>query len=117
MQSEDPQVMPVRGDGFYFLNAIDMELYCDHNEVTTFSSLGSTILGHLAANVKYYKLFNTGDMLKDAERYFKFGRYSGNVLNVIITATTKALKLNLTVYQKGPKGNIQILKQTTHTQA
>ena len=43
------QVMPVRGDGFCFLNAIDMVLYCDHNEVVTFDSMESTILGHLEA--------------------------------------------------------------------
>ena len=56
--------MPVRGDGFLFLNAITMVLYCDHNEVATFDSMESTILGHLAANVKYYKWFHTGDALK-----------------------------------------------------
>ena len=27
------------------------------------------------------------------------------------------LKLNLTIYQKGPKGNIQILEHTTHATA
>ena len=74
----------------------------------------STILGHLAANVRYYKLFHTGDVIKNAERYFKFGMYCDNVLNVIVVATARALKLNITVYQKGPKGNIQILKHTTH---
>ena len=46
-------VMPVMGDDICFLNAIDMVLYFDHNEVLTFDSLKSTILGHLAANVKY----------------------------------------------------------------
>ena len=47
------QIMPVRGDGFCFLNAIDMVLYCDHNEVVTFDSLASTILEHPAANAKF----------------------------------------------------------------
>ena len=54
------------------------------------------------------------DVLKDAERYFKFGMFCDNVLNVIVVATARALKLNLTIYQKGPKGNIQILKHTPH---
>ena len=106
--------MAVRGDGFCFLNTIDMVLYCDHNEVETFDSLSSIILWHLVANVKYYEWFHTGDMLKDIKGYFKFGSYCDNVLKVIIIATTRALKLNLTVYQKGPKGNIQILEQTIH---
>ena len=107
--------MPVRGDGFCFLNAIDMVLYCDHYEVVTFDSMESTILGHLVANVKYYKWFHTGDVSKDTERCFKFRTYCDNILNVITIATTRALNLNLTVYQKGQKGNIQILEQTIHT--
>ena len=85
------QVMPVRDDGFCFLNAIDLALYCDHNEVIAFDSLASNILGHLVANVNYYKWFHTGDVLKDAEGYFKFGSYCDSVVNLIITATTKAL--------------------------
>ena len=82
--------------------------------MVTFNSLENTILGHLAANVKYYEQFHAGDMLKDAGRYFKCRGYCDNVLNVIIFATTRTLKLKLTVYQREPKGNIQILEQTTH---
>ena len=90
-----------------------MVLYYDHDEVVTFDSMESTILGHLAANVKCYKWFLMGDVLKDMEWHFLFGTYHDNVLSVIVIAI-RALKLNLTMYQKGPKGNIQILKQTTH---
>ena len=90
------QVTPVRTDWFCFLHAVDMVLYVYHDEVVTFGSTGSTILGHLVANVYYYKLFHTGDVLKDAERYFKFGMYCDNVLNVIVVATARALKLYLT---------------------
>ena len=108
------QVTPVRPDSFCFLHAVVMALYMDHDEVVTFDSMESTILGHLVAKVRYYKLFHTGDVLKDTERYFEFGRYCDNVLDVIVVATARALKLNLTIYQKGLKGNIQILKHTTH---
>ena len=77
----------------------------------------STILDHLASNVNYYKLFHTGHALKDAQRYFKFGMHCENVLNLIVIATARALKLNLAIYQKGLKGNIQILKHTTDATA
>ena len=63
----------------------------------------SIIRDHPAANVKYYKCFHAGDVLKDAERYFKFRMYCDNVLDVIIVAKARALKLNLTIYQKGQK--------------
>ena len=41
--------------------------------MVSFDSMESTILGHPVANVRYYKLFHTGDVLKDVDRYFKFG--------------------------------------------
>ena len=106
--------MPVRAYGFCFPHAVDMVPCCDHDEVLTFNSMESTILGHLAANVKYYEWFPTGDVLKDAERYSKFRNYCDNGLDIIVIATTRALKLSLIMYQKGPKGNIQILEQTKH---
>ena len=89
-----------------------MALSCDHDKVLTFDSMESTIQGHLAPNVRYYKLFHTGDVLKDTERYFKFGTYCDSVFGVIVVAAAIALKLNLTIHQKGLKGNIQILKHT-----
>ena len=111
------QDIPVRPNGFCFLHAVEKVLYMNHDEVVKLDSMESTILGHLVANVIYYKLFHTGDVLKDTERYFKFGTYCDNVLNLIVFATTRALKLNLAKYQKGPKGNIQILEHTTHATA
>ena len=108
------QVIPVRTKGFCFLHAIDMVLCMAHDEVVRFDNMESTILGHLGANINYYKLFHTGDVLKDAEMYFKSGMYCDNVLDPIVVATARALKLNLTIYQKGPKVHIQILKHTTH---
>ena len=107
------QVLPIRPDGFCFLHAVDMVLYLDHDEVVTFNSKESMIMSHLAANVKYQDCFHIGDVLKDAERYFKFRTYCDNVLNVIIVVTARALKLNLIIYQKGLEGNIQILRHTT----
>ena len=108
------QVTPVRPNGFCFLHAVEKILYMDHDKVVTLDSMESTIQGHLVANVKYYKLFHTGDVLKDTERYFKLGMYCDNVLNLFVVATARALKLNLTIYQTGLKGNIQIPEHTTH---
>ena len=73
------------------------------------------VIIYLVANVSYYKMVHKGDISKDAESYFTFGSYCDSVPDVSIIAIERALKLNLSIYQKGPKGNIQILKQTTHT--
>ena len=108
------QVMTVRSDGFCFLHAIEMVLYMDHDEVVTLDTMESTMLDHLASNVNYFKLLHTGHVLKDTQRYFKFGMYCENVLNLIVVVTAKALNLNLTIYQKG---NIQILKHATDVTA
>ena len=84
----------------------------DRDEVVTFDSMERTILGHLAANVRDYKLFHTGDVLKDSERYFKFGRYCDSTwCNCCHSRSCEVEPHNIS---KGLKGNIQILEHTTH---
>ena len=34
-----------------------------------------------------------------------------SILDVVVTATPKALHLNLSIYEKGPDGNIQVIEQ------
>ena len=94
-----------------------MILGMDHDEVITLDKMQSSILDHMAANVNYCKQFHTGHILKDMKRYLKFGTCCDNVLDVIVIATARALNFNLIIYQKGPKGNIQILKHITHATA
>ena len=94
-----------------------MILCMDHDEEMTLDKLQSSILDHMAANVNYYKQFHTGHVLKDVKRYFKFGTYCDSVLDLIVVAMARTLKLNLKMYQKGPTGNIQILKHITHATA
>ena len=103
--------------GFVSPNAVEMVLYMYHDEVVTSDSMESTILVHLDSIVNYYKLFHTGHVLQDAKRYFKFGMYCDNMLDLIVAAIARALKLNLTIYQKGPKGNKQIVEHTTDVTA
>ena len=64
------------------------------------------------ANVDYYKQFHTGDVLLDAEGYFKFGNYCDSVIDLIIIATVKALHLSLAIYQKGSDRDIEVIEQT-----
>ena len=85
--------------------------------MVTLDNMESSILHHLASNANYYKLFHTGHVLKDAQRYFKFGRYCDNILDQIVVAIARPLNLNLKIYQKGLTGKIQILKHITHATA
>ena len=66
--------MPVLGDGFSCMNAIDLVLYCEYDEVVTADHMANNLLEHLAADADYYKQFNTGNLIQDAEGYFKFGK-------------------------------------------
>ena len=59
------------------------------------------------ANVDYSKQFHTGDTLWDAEGYFKFWNYCDSIIDLILTA----LNMNLSIYPKGPYGNIQVIEQ------
>ena len=54
MYNHGCHIMPVMGDDFCFVNAINLVLYCDYNEVVMQDSLASNILGCLVANVHYH---------------------------------------------------------------
>ena len=77
------QVTVVRSNGFCFLHAVCMEqLYMDHDEMVTLDNTESGILDHMVANLNYCKLFHTGHVLKDMQRYFKFGMDCDSVCNI-----------------------------------
>ena len=95
------QVIPIRDDGFCFLQAVCIAVCMDHDEDMTIGKLQSSILDHMQANVDYYQKFHTGSILKDMKRYFKFGTYCNSIVDIIVIAAARALNMNLKIYQKG----------------
>ena len=95
------KIQTISVDEFCFLNAIELVLYCDYDEVVTCDDIVNNIIEHLATNANCYKGFHNGDLVQTAEHYFKFGNYCDYIINVLIIATVKALHLNLSIYQKG----------------
>ena len=89
------QVIPIRDDGFCFLQAVCLTVCMDHDEVMTVGKLQSSILDHMEANVDYYQKFHTGKVLKDVKRYFKFGTYCNSIVDIIVIAVVRALNMNL----------------------
>ena len=96
------------GDYFCFLDANDLVLYCDYDEALTVDHMANNILEHLAASADYYIQFHTGDLIPDGEGHFKFGVCCDSIIDVIIVATGE-LCLKLSIYQKRPNGNIQVI--------
>ena len=47
--------MPVVSNGFCFLNAIDLVLYCDYDKDVTVDYMAKKFLEYLATNADYYK--------------------------------------------------------------
>ena len=105
------EVIPIRDDGFCFLQAVCM----DHDEEMSVEKLQSSILNHMEANVDYYQQFHTGNVLKDVKRYFKLGTYCNSIVDIIVIAVARALNINLKIYQRGTSGNIQIQEHITNT--
>ena len=103
-------IVPVRDDGFCFLQAVCLRVCMDHDEDMSLGKLQSSILDHMEANVDYYHKFHTGNVLKDVKRYLKFGTYCNSIVDIIVIATARALNMNLKIYQKGTSGDIQILE-------
>ena len=108
------QVVPIRDNGYCFLQAVCMVGCMDHDEEMSLEKLQSSILNHMAANVDYYQQFHTGNVLKDVKRYFKLSTYCDSIVDIIVIAAARALNMNLKIYQKGTLGNIQIQEHITN---
>ena len=108
------QVIPIRDNGFCFLQAVCLAICMDHDEEMSLEKLQSSILNHMEANVDYYQKFHTGNILKDMKRYFKLGTYCDSIVDIIVIAAARALNMNLKIYQKGTLGNIQIQEHITN---
>ena len=108
------QVIPIRDDGFCFLQAVCLAVCMDHDEEMSVEKLQSSILNNMEANVDYYQKFHTGNVLKDVKRYFKFGTYYNSIVDIIVIAAARALNMNLKIYQRGTSGNIQIQEHITN---
>ena len=109
------EVIPIRDDGFSFLQAVCMAVCMDQDEEMLVEKLQSSIFDHMKANVDYYQQFHTGNVLKDVKRYFKLGTYCNSVVDIIVIAAARALNMNLKIYQRGTSGNIQIQEHITNT--
>ena len=109
------QVIPIKANGFCFLQAVCLTVSMGHEEDMTLGKLQSSILNHMEANTNYYKQFHTGNVLKHMKRYFKFGTYCDSIVDLIVVAMARALNMNLKIYQQGILGNIQILEHITNT--
>ena len=62
------QVIPIRDDGFCFLQAVCLAVCMDHDEEMSVEKLQSSILNHMEANVDYYQKFHTGEHIKRCEK-------------------------------------------------
>ena len=102
LHRHDCKIQAIRGDGFCFLNAIELVLCCDYDELVKLDHMQNTILVHHAANADHYKGFHMDNVIQEADRYFKLGNCGENIF---VIATTYALNLSLAIYEKGPKGN------------
>ena len=60
-------VIPNSANGFYFVHAVCITVCMDHDEEMTLGKLQSSILGHMAANVNYYKQFHYRKCVEESE--------------------------------------------------
>ena len=100
----------IAGDGFCFLKAVMMSLYLDHRYVISFRRLKEKITEHLIDNSEKYVDFHGGSADKlvfEATEFFNDGKFTRDVVDILVQATADALKLKMDIYRRSPAGNIQ----------
>ena len=100
----------IAGDGFCFLKAVIMSLYLDHRYVISFRRLKEKITEHLIENSEKYVNFHgcsADKLVFEATEFFNDGKFTRDVVDILVQATADALKLKMEIYRRSPAGNIQ----------
>ena len=103
------------GNGFCFIKSIQTSLFQDHNIYIGVPSLIEAIRAHIKDNIDNYKDYYTGSsqqMLSNVELFFRTGEYNLDIVDIIISASAKALNINIFIYQND-HGQIKVLKQNS----
>ena len=100
----------IAGDGFCFLKAVIMSLYLDHRYVISFRRLKEKITEHLIEYSEKYVNFHgcsADKLVFEATEFFNDGKFTRDVVDILVQATADALKLKMEIYRRSPAGNIQ----------
>ena len=93
----------VSGNGECFLSSVQIGLESDYGINDTIHQLKEKIMDEVIENADIYKDFHQGQKRALLERtldYLKYRKFTDNVVDVIIPATSKALKVNLYILQR-----------------
>ena len=104
------RVNRIAGDGFCFLKAVIRSLYLDHRYVISFRRLKEKITEHLIENSEKYVNFHgcsADKLVFEATEFFNDGKFTRDVVDILVQATADALKLKMEIYRRSPAGNIQ----------
>ena len=104
------RVNSIAGDGFCFLKAVMRSLFLDHRYVISFKRLQEKITQFLIDNSNKYSDFHEDGadrLVYEATEFFNDGKFTRDVVDILIQATADALQLKVNIYRRSPAGNIQ----------
>ena len=90
-------------DGYCLISALRLCLLYDHGEMYTNDAIAGLVRSEIYNNNQYYRRFYHGeveDMLETLEEYLTKGKYSQQIVDIVVLAAAKCLSVNLCIYKK-----------------
>ena len=91
----------IKANGECFLTSLQLAFEHDYGQRYTLDYLKEEIFEEIKRDSKFYLLFTTGsvqDMLCSTLSYLKYRKYMHSVVDVVVLAASKALKVNLFIF-------------------
>ena len=101
------RVNSIAGDGFCFLKAVMRSLFLDHRYVISFKRSQEKITQFLIDNSNKYSDFHEDGADRLVYEFFNDGKFTRDVVDILIQATADALQLKVNIDRRSPAGNIQ----------
>ena len=93
----------IKADGECFLSSLQLAFSRDYGVKHSMDYLKEEIFDEIQRDSKLYVLFTTGsvkDLLYDTLAYLKDQKFTHNVVDVVVAAASKALKINLFIFSR-----------------
>jgi hypothetical protein len=105
------ELKKISGSGYCYMDAVLTSLELDYGDKSySMQSLMNEIVMELLQNKTTYTHYHPGSdpdhLINSAIQYILQKSYTDDVVDIIVMATMKVLHLKITIFQKGPNGNV-----------
>ena len=102
LATKEKYVLPIRGEGFCFLQSVLAALQVDHGKKISLTTATHTVMNHLLDQANNYEAFfdRDTDLVEEAFKFFSTRHYDVAFVDLLVPMVAEAFVVNFKIYQQ-----------------